>query len=114
MTTNRIERIREMEERMDRIKAWTEAMGPMLGALTSVQADIRALSDYYESDLWRKDFEADEAGALPADMKRGVLSEDGLYDLLGEAEELLRKLREIGETDNRQTVCERSLKNEAK
>ena len=31
-----------------------------------------------------KDYEADEAGKLPADLKRGVLSEDALFDLLEE------------------------------
>ena len=30
------------------------------------------------------DFEADEAGLLPPDLKRGVLSEDGIYNLLEE------------------------------
>ena len=33
---------------------------------------------------WRKDFEADEAGKLPQDLKRGVLSEDGLWNLLSD------------------------------
>ena len=41
-----------------------------------------ALSAYYGSDKWKTDFAADEAGLLPKDLKRGVLSEDGLYDLL--------------------------------
>ena len=30
------------------------------------------------------DFEADEEGLIPKDLKRGVLSEDALYDLLSE------------------------------
>ena len=30
----------------------------------------------------RKDYEADEEGKLPADLKRGILSEDALFDLL--------------------------------
>jgi hypothetical protein len=28
------------------------------------------------------DYEADEAGEIPSTVKRGVLSEDGLYNLL--------------------------------
>ncbi|MBR4023774.1 MAG: DUF4298 domain-containing protein, partial [Firmicutes bacterium] len=43
--------------------------------------DVKALEEYYEND-WRSDFELDEAGGLPKDMKRGILSEDGLYDVL--------------------------------
>ena len=43
---------------------------------------VQALSDYYGSDAWKRDFAADEAGLLPKDLKRGVLSEDGIYNLL--------------------------------
>ena len=40
------------------------------------------LSDYYTSPAWKRDFAADEAGLLPKDLTRGVLSEDGIYNLL--------------------------------
>ena len=43
---------------------------------------LRQLSDYYSSPTWKRDFAADEAGLLPEELKRGVLSEDGIYDLL--------------------------------
>ena len=46
---------------------------------------LRILEDYYENGLWRMDYETDEKGLLPRGLKRGVLSQDGLYDLLGEA-----------------------------
>ena len=45
---------------------------------------LKALSDYYGSDEWKRDYAADEAGLLPKDLKRGVLSEDGIYALLEE------------------------------
>jgi hypothetical protein len=45
---------------------------------------LRHLSDYYNSDAWKRDFAADEAGLLPKDLKRGVLYEDGIYALLEE------------------------------
>ena len=40
-----------------------------------------------QSSLWLSDFEADEAGELPEDLCRGVLSEDGIYNVLEEYEE---------------------------
>lgn len=40
------------------------------------------LSEYYGSASWKRDFAADEAGLLPQKLKRGVLSEDGIYNLL--------------------------------
>ena len=45
---------------------------------------LKQLSDYYSSSAWKRDFTADEAGLLPHDLKRGVLSEDGIYDMLNE------------------------------
>ena len=42
------------------------------------------LEAYYVSDEWKRDFADDEAGRLPQSLKRGVLSEDGIYNLLEE------------------------------
>ena len=42
----------------------------------------QALLDYYESGQWLQDYEADERGQLPSTLKRGVLSQDGLWELL--------------------------------
>lgn len=46
--------------------------------------NFRILTEYYESGLWLKDYELDEKGLLPKELKRGVLSQDGLYNLLCE------------------------------
>jgi len=46
---------------------------------------LRILSAYYTSGEWREDYEADERGELPPDLKRGVLSQDALYNLLESA-----------------------------
>lgn len=52
-------------------------------------AELSCLANYYSGRLWRSDFEADEKGILPQRLKRGVLSEDAIYDLLSEYEEVL-------------------------
>ena len=52
---------------------------------------LRELETYYTGEDWKQDFADDEAGLLPSDLKRGVLSEDGLYDLLEEYGQLLRE-----------------------
>ena len=36
-----------------------------------------------------------EAGQLPSDLKRGVLSEDGLYNLLNNADEIIVKALKV-------------------
>ena len=40
------------------------------------------------SDEWKRDFADDEAGLLPKKLPRGVLSEDGIYNLLEEYREV--------------------------
>ncbi len=83
-----IARIRTMEQRMNRVAAAVKRLSVALDKWESAQEDITALGEYYGSDLWRQDFADDEAGLLPADLKRGVLSEDGLWNLLVDVREL--------------------------
>ncbi|MBR0396714.1 MAG: DUF4298 domain-containing protein [Eubacterium sp.] len=50
---------------------------------------IAALSEYYGSTAWKQDYAADEAGMFPADLPRGVLSEDGIYNVLEQYRDLV-------------------------
>ena len=77
-----IERIQHYETLLDRIAPVLENLEEALDAFEGIQEEVKELAAYYEDDDWREDFEADEAGKLPADLKRGVLSEDGIYDVL--------------------------------
>lgn len=52
---------------------------------------IEVLTSYYESEEWKQDFADDEAGRLPKDLKRGILSEDGIWNLLSDWKELNSK-----------------------
>ena len=79
-----IERIQHFEMLLDRIAPVLGNLTEALDAFDGIQDDVKELAAYYEDDDWREDFEADEAGRLPMDLKRGVLSEDGIYDVLSE------------------------------
>ncbi len=61
-----------------------ETLAKAARALEPFQEEIEALDYYQRSGLWQKDFEMDEAGKLPSGIRRSVLSEDGLYNLLDE------------------------------
>ncbi|MCR4708830.1 MAG: type II 3-dehydroquinate dehydratase [Clostridiales bacterium] len=74
-------RVKTMEELMDRVAEAAEAAEGE--RYEGFHEDVKTLEEYYAKS-WRADFELDEAGVFPKDMKRGVLSEDGLYDLLEE------------------------------
>lgn len=73
-----IERITHFEKIMDSVQAM-DSDSPERKKL------LGELSAYYSSDAWKRDFAADEVGMLPKDLKRGVLSEDGIYNLLEES-----------------------------
>ena len=65
------ERIEKMEELFDKVKNGNRN-----------EQYLNILEKYYTSDDWKTDFSLDESGLLPANLKCGVLSEDGIYNLL--------------------------------
>ena len=48
----------------------------------AMRQSLAVLASYYSSREWKEDFAADEAGLFPRSLKRGILSEDGLWNLL--------------------------------
>ena len=60
--------------------------------MPNTQSKIQELEAYYTSPKWKEDFATDEAGKLPKNLKRGVLSEDGIYNVLERNKELLELL----------------------
>ena len=81
-----IERIKWMEQRFNNALAAIKDGAAV--SLKAIKEDVAELSKYYGSDLWKLDFAADEAGRLPSGFKRGVLSEDGIWNLLSDYREL--------------------------
>ncbi len=78
----RTDRIAHYEEIMDRIIRVVKMDGITPGVYESVLPELKELEDYYTSPEWKEDYAADEAGLLPEGLKRGVLSQDGISDLL--------------------------------
>lgn len=82
-----IERIRKMEEHFDLLAKEVEGGGE-LSQMAIDAANV--LSEYLSSGDWLCDYELDSKHLLPRDLKRGVLSQDGLYDLLTRVGDKLR------------------------
>ena len=95
------ERINDMEQLMERASSAVINFSAALDKYIEAQQSIAALSDYYGSDEWKQDYADDEAGLLPADLKRGVLSEDGIWNLLADNRELMNRMREVIATDEK-------------
>lgn len=82
-----------MERRLNRSLVAVKRLSTALDKWDAIQDDIAALDEYYGSGEWRQDFEDDEAGKLPQDLKRGVLSEDGIWNLLADCKELKNRMQ---------------------
>ena len=84
-----IERIKWMEQRFN--NALAAIKDESAASLKAIKEDVAELSKYYGSELWKLDYAADEAGKLPPDLKRGVLSEDGIWNLLSDYRDIQKK-----------------------
>ena len=76
---NAQERTAYYEQLFDELSLTVQEEKPLTDELKD---KLLLLEEYYSSGEWQADYEADEDGLFPADLKRGVLSQDGLYDLL--------------------------------
>lgn len=92
---NRIERIKQMEEYLNQSARAVSGLSEALEAYEAIQKSYRKLSDYYGSVRWMEDYEADEAGLLPPDLNRGVLSEDTVYNLIIDNRSLMVRMLKL-------------------
>ena len=83
----------QMEGILDRATQKMEALEKKMDEYIEFQSEIEKLEAYYTSQQWKDDFAMDEAGKLPEKLKRGILSEDGIYDLLERNKELLNRIK---------------------
>lgn len=89
-------RIKQMEQCLDKASVAVMQFSEALDKYVDAQEAIAKLGEYYGSEEWKQDFADDEAGRLPKDLKRGVLSEDGIWNLLSDSRELnIRMLETI-------------------
>ena len=65
-----------------------ERITQMEHLLEELKENVAILDEYYGSELWKQDLADDEAGRFPKDLKRGVLSEDGIWNLLSDYRDL--------------------------
>lgn len=96
-TMEQIERIKTMEQHLDRASQAVMRLSAALDDYAEAQEALRELNAYYGSDVWKQDFADDEAGLLPNDLKRGVLSEDGIWNVLTDSGNLNSRIKEMVE-----------------
>ena len=74
-------RIQQMEALFDGLLQ-AEKEGTLHHKDSEAGKKLPELIRYYESGQWLNDYELDEEGMLPQELKRGVLAQDSIYDFL--------------------------------
>ena len=77
-----------LKETVNRIKKMEACFDNLQKNVTDDELQI--LEEYYKSGQWLKDYEMDEQGLIPKDLKRGVLSQDAVYNFLEEIKAMNR------------------------
>ena len=85
-----------MEAILDECAAATRDLIEQLERMEALRSQMTKLFRYYGSDRWHADRALDERGALPDDLKRGVLSEDLVYDAITDARDAAFQMLELG------------------
>ncbi len=91
------ERIKHMEKHLDRAAEAVMELSVALEKYAEAQEAIQELKDYLGSEEWRADLEADEERRLPQGLKRGVLSEDGIWNMLEDVQQLNCRMLKVVE-----------------
>lgn len=79
-----LERIARYEQLMTELASDMADLEQIMKKLQETQQTATALNKYYSSSDWTLDKDFSESEYFPENRTSGVLSEDGLYNLLGE------------------------------
>ena len=81
------EHITKMENILNGQKEMLNKLNELVACLDEHQQDYKELIEYYYSDQREQDLKDDEEKKIPQDLKRGVLDEDSIYDMMGDYRE---------------------------
>ena len=81
-----------MESILDKATQKMDTLEKKIEEFEAFQSEIRKLEAYYTSQQWKDDYAMDEVGTFPDKLKRGVLSQDGIWNMLERNRELKRRI----------------------
>ena len=93
LDNKQLNRIKRMESYLDEAEIVVRELSTALEKYEKMEKKYYKLDNYYGSSAWLDDFEADEAGRIPKEIKRGVLSEDAVYNLIIEHKDLMTRMQ---------------------
>ena len=90
-------RINRMSERFNQLAAVTKVLSEKAEKLQDLAPTVDEFKNYIGSGQWLKDYEADERGEIGPEVDRSVLSEDGLYNLMSDLDDLMHSFENLQE-----------------
>ena len=81
-----------MESILDNATHKMDALEKKIKEYEAFKAEIQKLEAYYTSRQWKDNLAKDKTGKFPEKLKRGVLSEDGIRNMLERNKELLERI----------------------
>ena len=87
--------IQKMESIMVMQENLLKQLEEVLDAFENSQQDYQELLKYYYSNQRFLDLEADENNLIPDEIARGVLSEDGIYNLSLDTQNMAIRMMEV-------------------
>lgn len=89
------QRIQARENDLNTALAALKDFEVVLKTLDSAQDSVKRLQDYYSSQEWFEDLDRDDAGEFDDSLNRGVLSEDGIFNLFVQNQEVAIQMLEL-------------------
>lgn len=81
-----------MENILDQATQKMDVLEKKIAEYEKFQSEIKKLEAYYSSQQWKDDYAMDEASMIPEKLKCGVLSQDGIWNMLERNRELIRRI----------------------
>ena len=81
-----------MENILDKATQKIDDLEKKIAEYENFQSEIKKLEAYYTSQQWKDDYAMDEDGKISEKLKRGVLSQDAVWNMLERNRELARRI----------------------
>lgn len=95
MENDRNIRISRMSDAFDKLSKISDVLTEKAEELETSASEVDLLKEYVVSGQWLEDYEADENGQVSPEVNRSVLSQDGLYDLLEDLDDLMHTFERL-------------------
>ncbi|WP_394271557.1 DUF4298 domain-containing protein [Anaerococcus nagyae] len=89
------EHIKEYTKIYEEHQKLLEDLSKSLKDFKDHQKELEKLEKYYYSEDFIKDHDASNKGEIPDDINQGILTEDAIYDLLGDNYYMARELLDL-------------------